>query len=267
MPEREAGCHDVRVRLVEDSERHRARSFGDVADDYDRARPSYPIEAVRWLLGRDPLEVLDLGAGTGRLTQLLLDAGHSVVAVEPLDALRRKLAAGIPQTRVLDGRAEDIPVSDGSADAVVVSQAFHWFDAERTLPEIRRVLRPGGTLGLLWNFRERSQAWMRDLAAITSQDGLPAGWHTDLQALPHVDLVERRDFPLEQVVDPDKLLALVRSWSKVASCSLRERQEILRRVGELWDRHPELAGTSQATMEYRTETYRVRFAYRRPAAR
>ncbi len=251
-------CHDVPVRLVDDPERRRARSFGDLADDYDRARPSYPIEAVRWLVGASPLEVVDLGAGTGRLAAVLVEAGHRVVAVEPLAALRDKLAAGVPEARLLSGSAEDIPLPGGSADAVLVAQAFHWFDVEPALAEIGRVLRPGGTAGLLWNFRENSQDWMRELAAIAGQNELPEGWPTRLEALPQVARIERRDFALEHVIDREGSLALVRSWSYVASRPEQERQDVLRRVGELWDRHPELAGASRASMTYTTEAYRLR---------
>jgi SAM-dependent methyltransferase len=250
----------VRVRLVDDSERRRARSFGDVADDYARARPSYPIEAVSWLLGADPLVVVDLGAGTGRLTEVLAGQDHRVIAVEPLPGLRQKLAAAVPKARLLAGTAEDIPLEDGSADAVVVGQAFHWFDVEPALAEIRRVLRPGGRIGLLWNFRESSQGWMRDLAAIAGENDLPEGWLAEFEGLDRVARVEGRVFPLEHVVDRDRLLALVRSWSYVATRPARERSEVLTRVGELWDRHPELTGTARASMTYRTEAYRVSLA-------
>src|SRR3954451_13634147 len=127
----------------------RARSFGAVAEDYERARPGYPKEAVTWLLGPRPLEVVDLGAGTGKLTAVLLGAGHRVVAVEPSDALRKRLAAALPEARVLGGRAEEVPLPDGSAAPVRVGQPFHWFDTDPPLNEIARVLRPGGALGLV----------------------------------------------------------------------------------------------------------------------
>jgi SAM-dependent methyltransferase len=250
----------VAVRLADDSERRRARSFGDVAEDYDLARPTYPVEAVSWLLGRDPLEVVDLGAGTGRLTEVLVGAGHRVTAVEPLPALREKLSVTVPEARLLVGTAEDIPLPDASADAVLVGQAFHWFDVEPALAEIARVLRPCGRIGLLWNFRESTPGWMRDLTAIAGENDLPEGWVAEFEALERVALVEAQVFRLEHLVDRDRLLALVRSWSYVATRPADERDEILRRVGELWDGHPELAHAGEAAMPYRTEAYRVQLA-------
>src|SRR5690242_6460089 len=111
-----------------DGERsRRARSFGGVADEYERGRPSYPRQAISWVLGESPLEVLDLGAGTGKLTAALLAAGHRVSAVEPLAQMRSVLAQTAPGARLLDGTAEHLPLADGSVDAVVVGAAFHWF--------------------------------------------------------------------------------------------------------------------------------------------
>ncbi len=129
----------------------RARSFAGVADHYDRARPAYPVEAVTWLLGPRGLDVVEVGAGTGKLTAVLLSAGHRVMAaVEPLAELRAKLRAALPDVPVVSGRAEELPLSDGCADAVVVGQAFHWFDAEPALEEVVRVVRARGVPGLLW---------------------------------------------------------------------------------------------------------------------
>jgi SAM-dependent methyltransferase len=236
----------------------RARSFGAVAEDYERARPGYPKEAVTWLLGTRPLEVVDLGAGTGKLTAVLLGAGHRVVAVEPSGALRERLVAALPEARVLEGRAEEVPLPDGSADAVVVGQAFHWFDTEPSLREITRVLRPGGGLGLIWNFRNDTRAWMRELTAVAGEDGLPGEWDARFEARPLVRSVERRDFRLEHRVDREKLLALVRSWSYVSTLGEPERRGILAAVTRLWEQHPDLAGEREAVLTYRTEAYRVR---------
>lgn len=248
------------MRLINDPGRQRARSFGDVADAYDSARPSYPAHAIRWLLGPNSLDVVDLGAGTGKLTAVLLGQGHRVVAIEPLRPLRAKFAAALPRTQAVEGHAEDIPLPDSSADAVVVGQAFHWFDIEPALEEIARVLRPGGKLGLIWNFRHRSQAWMRELAAFAGQDGLPEAWIRDFETLARVAVVERRNFELLHPVDRSKLVALVSSWSNVASLAEPQRDQMLERVRQLWDRHPDLGGTSYASLIYRTETYRVRLA-------
>jgi SAM-dependent methyltransferase len=139
----------------------RALSFGAAAGAYAAARPSYPADAVRFVVPPDAHRVLDLGAGTGKLTTVLLDLGFEVVAVEPDDEMRALID---PRARGLAGTAEDVPVEDGSVDAVVAGQAWHWFDAEAALASVRRVLRPGGTLGLLWNLLDDSGGWPRALA-------------------------------------------------------------------------------------------------------
>ncbi len=125
-----------------------AEGVGRAADAYERGRPAYPVPAVAWLaeaLGVAPgTVVVDLGAGTGKLTRMLAAYGATLVAVEPVAAMRAKLAASMPGMRALEGTAESMPLPDGSADAVTVGQAFHWFDGERALAEIHRVLRPHG---------------------------------------------------------------------------------------------------------------------------
>lgn len=132
-----------------------AVGFARSADAYERARPEYPDGAMAWLAGRLGLRrgvtVLDLAAGTGKLTRRLLETGATVVAVEPVAEMRAGLSA---DATVLDGVAEAIPLGDATADAVTVGQAFHWFDGDRALREIHRVLRPRGNLALVWNRRE-----------------------------------------------------------------------------------------------------------------
>src|SRR4051794_39928335 len=135
-------------RMTDEIWSTRRTSFGSAADAYATGRPSYAEAALDWALPSSATRVLDLAAGTGRLTQQLLARGVKMVAVEPDDAMR----AHVPSAAtVLAGTAEDIPLDEASVDAVVVGQAFHWFDAPRAMPEIRRVLRPGGVLGVLWN--------------------------------------------------------------------------------------------------------------------
>jgi len=147
-----------------DTHLQRAQSFGDVAEAYQQARPTYPRHAVEWVLDAAPgNDVLDLAAGTGKLTRTIIAAGGNVTAVEPLDGMRAQLQAAYPDVPVHAGTAEQIPLDDESVDAVLVGQAFHWFDAGAALDEIARVLRPGGVLGLLWNIRDDSIGWVAEL--------------------------------------------------------------------------------------------------------
>jgi SAM-dependent methyltransferase len=144
--------------------RSRARSFGNAAGDYARHRPGYPAAAVDWALaplaGRTELQLLDLAAGTGKLTGSLLPRG-TVTAVEPDPAMLAELRARFPDVDAHEGSAEAIPLPDACVDTVLVGQAWHWFDAERAYPEIARVLRPGGVLAALWNGDDARVDWVR----------------------------------------------------------------------------------------------------------
>src|SRR4051794_1947800 len=140
-----------------------AASFGLAAREYERGRPGYPEAALDWLLPPDARDVVDLGAGTGKLTRQLAGRNLHVVAVEPSDGMRAELARALPDATALPGAAERIPLPDASADAVLVAQAWHWVDAEAAVPEVVRVLRPGGRLGLLWNLRDETVDWVAAL--------------------------------------------------------------------------------------------------------
>lgn len=209
----------------------RATSFGAAADVYERARPGYPVDAVRAALSPTAARILDLGAGTGKLTGVLLDLGFDVVAVEPDDAMRVLLPA---RAEVLAGAAEQLPLPDGSVDAVLAAQAFHWFDADRALPEIARVLRPGGTFGILWNVRDEAVDWVRALGELWGADcsyGLAedppfvavAGLSTPVLSV----------FRHAQSLDADALVDLAASRSAVLTMPAHERDAVLARVREL----------------------------------
>lgn len=143
-------------------------AFGSAAELYDRIRPTYPVEAARWLLGDEPLRVVDLAAGTGIFTRVLRSLGHEVVAVEPDGAMRAVLAAHTPDVQTLTGQAESIPLPSASADAVVTAQAHWWFDPSRAYTEIARVLRRGGVFGALWNGPDSRVTWASEFQRIES---------------------------------------------------------------------------------------------------
>jgi len=142
-----------------------AAAFGAAAADYERARPSYPAEAIEVLRAEAGVgpgkRVCDLAAGTGKLTRLLVTTGADVVAIEPVPGMRDQLAEVLPDIDVFDGTAEAIPLHDDSVDAVTVAQAFHWFKFDEALTEIRRVLRPGGALAILFNQRDERVPWVK----------------------------------------------------------------------------------------------------------
>jgi SAM-dependent methyltransferase len=210
-------------------------AFASVADAYERSRPGYPEDAVRWLAGDEPRDVLDLAAGTGKLTRSLAAIGYRVVAVEPLDAMREQLVAAVPAVPALAGSAEEIPLSDASVDVVTCAQAFHWFDAARALPEIARVLRPGGRLGLVWNSRDDGDAWTARLSAVIGNETVD---DEDLGPLEESELfgpVSRARFAFAQQLDRDGLLDLVVSRSYCAKLTPDERRPILDAVARLYD--------------------------------
>ncbi len=136
-------------------------SFGAIADDYDRLRPAAPPEAINWLLPERRQVVVDVGAGTGKLTRAVAGKAGHVVAVEPDERMRVVLTARSPGVEVLTGRGENIPLPDASADVILVSSAWHWMDPDLAVPEIARVLRDGGRLGVIWTGRDRSVEWLR----------------------------------------------------------------------------------------------------------
>jgi len=210
--------------------RERAGSFGAAADVYDRSRPGYPVEAVRFVLPDGARRVLDLGAGTGKLTEVLLDLGLDVVAVEPSESMRVMLPA---RAEVLDGDAEHLPLADASVDAVVVGQAFHWFDTGPALAEIARVLRPGGTLGLLWNIRDDSVGWVRTVWETFESERAYQVTDAPFVDAPGLSNPGHGEFANSQSLDQDLLVDLVASRSSVITLPVEERVEVLQRVRTL----------------------------------
>jgi SAM-dependent methyltransferase len=248
-------------QYMTDSERtSRARSFGGVAGAYDRGRPSYPPEAISWLLGDAPLEVLDLGAGTGKLTTALLAAGHRVCAVEPLAQMRAVLEQAAPGARALAGTAEQLPLADSSVDAVVVGAAFHWFDQRLALDEIERVLRTPGVLGLLGNAFDVSTAWVASLRGILGPPALdrPGHWPSTQTLGERFEEVGDREFGHSQTVDRARLRDLVLSRSAVAGADEQDRALVFSEVDALWAREDELLGRTEAQVPWIARVRRCR---------
>jgi SAM-dependent methyltransferase len=249
---------------MSDEMRNHALSFAAVAEAYDRARPSYPPEAASWLVGSTQARVVELGAGTGKLTELLVDAGHDVVATDPLPAMLARLRVRVPGAHAAVATAEHIPVASQSADVVVCAQSFHWFDHATALPEIARVLRPGGVLALVWNARDEGIPWVRKLGAII---GSPENF-TDLAGpageSEHFGWMEHQEFRFWQSLRRDDLFDLVRSRSYVALLEDSERQELLDRVGALYDDYGR--GPDGMQLPYVTRCYRTVVEHRLPPA-
>jgi SAM-dependent methyltransferase len=212
-----------------------SRSFELVADVYERARPGYPPEAVAWIADRLDLRagrtVLDLGAGTGKLTRALLDAGAHVLAVEPGDAMRAELERAVPGAEALRGSAEEIPLPDASVDAVASGQAFHWFRHDVAIPELHRVLRPGGGVALVWNSRDREVPLHQEIAKLIAPfvppDRKPSEeWSRELGESDLFGPLEERRFTFVQRLDADLLAERIASISFVAAAPPDERREL-----------------------------------------
>ncbi len=230
-------------------------AFAEVAAAYERGRPGYPDEAVRWLVGNEPCDVVDLGAGTGKLTRSLVALGNRVTAVEPLDEMRAELVAAVPGAVALAGIAEAIPLADAAVDVIVCAQAFHWFDQTAAQREIARVLRPGGRLALVWNSRDDRDSWMARLSAIIGNETVQESDVFPVVAESGLfGPVETATFAFEQVLDREGLLELVLSRSYCAKLPHADREPILDAVGALYD------GTASAEgvpLAYITECFRA----------
>jgi ubiquinone/menaquinone biosynthesis C-methylase UbiE len=197
--------------------------------------------------------VVDLGAGTGKLTRDLVPTGAHVIAVEPLPEMRGQLAAAVPDAEVLAGSAEELPLSDGSADAVVAASAFHWFDTERALPEIHRVLKPGGALATLGNGRDLSDPLQREIQEIIGRY-LPTAdeiiaWIPLVDASPLFGPAEEFSTTFEQWFDAEGLAERIGTISYIARLPGDERAGLLDRIRELGEAQPE----SPFPFRYRTE--------------
>jgi SAM-dependent methyltransferase len=236
--------------------------FDADAARYSRGRPDYPAEVSDWLRGSVNLEpgrtAVDLGAGTGKFTRRLLATGARVIAVEPVAAMRQRLAADLPEADVLDGSATAIPLPDVSVDAIVCAQAFHWFATAAALAEMHRVLKPGGILGLIWNTKDASVPWVKAaFDVIEPYEGeVPrfhnGTWRAVFPAQGFGPLREQR-FAHEhrgapEMVIVDRLLSV----SFVSSLPAAERESVATSLRHLIATDPQLAGKSEIALPYTT---------------
>ena len=248
-------------RTDEARRQEQATSFGAAAGAYERGRPPYPAEAIDWLLPPGAARVLDLGAGTGKLTRQLAQRGLDVTAVEPLPGMREQLARAVPGVPVLAGTAEEIPLPDGSADAVLVAQAWHWVDPARAVPEVARVLVPGGQLGLVWNMRDDRADWVAQLSRILHDPGESDGSRGGAAIIgPPFGPVQHRTVEWTHRLTRDQLLDMVASRSYIITMPAAERAEVLAAVRRLADSHPDLAGRAELDLPYRTECFRAQLS-------
>ena len=218
----------------------RATSFGAEADNYEAARPDYPFEAVAWMLERLPdgaRRLVDVGAGTGKLTRVVAEARDAeVVAVDPDAVMLAKLREHVPGVPTFVGTAEALPLPDASVDAVVLGQAWHWVDPVAASAEIGRVMRPGGTLGLIWNARDSRVEWVRRLTGImnasAAEEMLDAGGPT--VAAPFGEPEEER-WEWRRPMTREQLHRMAASRSHLITASEAERDSIRRGMDDLFD--------------------------------
>ena len=235
------------------------RGFAN-GDLYDSARPSYPLDAIEFLvssLGVDSTShVLDLGAGSGIFTRQLIPFVGRVTAVEPSESMRETLARTTPGVEVLAGKDIEIPLDDSSVAAVFVAQAFHWFDVENSLVEMHRVLVPGGGLGLIWNERDESVEWVSELGRAMQWDvrqpyRVGTDYSAQIERGPFHN-IERRRFAHEQFLDHDGLYRRVMSTSYVSLMEGAELDALMNRVEAVVSRLPE-----PVSLPYVTDVYRA----------
>jgi len=247
-----------------------ARGFQSGADLYERARPSYPEEAVAQTIADLALQqdatVLDLAAGTAKFTRLLTARGIRCVAVEPVAAMRRTLSQILPEVWVFNGTAEEIPLETESVDGVTIAQAFHWFRYDEALPEIHRVMKPGARMAVIWNARDTRVDWVRRVTELIDPYGegevrvpryrdADVTWRAAMEATPLFEKIGEHEFPSEQEMDVEGLCDRMASVSFIQTLDDEMRARVLDELRELARTHPDLAGRARFAHPYVTEVY------------
>jgi SAM-dependent methyltransferase len=221
----------------------RSRSFESVAAEYERHRPDYPEEALHWAAEQlglaEGARVLDVGAGTGKLTRGLVALGFDVVAVEPGGPMLAQLRAAVPEAEAHEAPAEAIPLPDGSVEAAFAGQAYHWFDRERALPELQRVIVPGGGLALLWNWWDERDPLQGELGEVVGYAGHDPYRNEELPGEPWFREVGRTVVETVQESSPDALVGYLSTVSAFLTAEPEEQEESLRAVHEIASRYGE----------------------------
>lgn len=238
-----------------------ATSFGAVAAEYERARPTYPKAAVDWIVPAGARAAADVGAGTGKLTRALSSRrGLEVTAVEPSDGMRATLETELPGVRALAGSGERLPLADCSVDLVTYAQSWHWVDEPAALAEAARVLRPGGRLACVWNLRDDDSGWMRELSELIDRHGTNTMVPEDYSLGGPFGPTERLALPWSRPIDEQGLIDLLASRSYLIVAPEEERRQLFAAVHDLVATHPELAGRESFEMPYITRCFRAELA-------
>jgi SAM-dependent methyltransferase len=242
-----------------------AAGFNDPAD-YEAARPSYPPDAVAWLVEHLRLgpgrRCCDLAAGTGKLTRLLASSGSGLVAVEPVPGMRATFRRLLPQVPLVAATSEAMPFATSSIDAITVAQAWHWFDHDRATAEMARVLRPRGRLGLVWNARDRTEPWVDEVWSIMDRVEKRAPWRdhenwrdSATRPMPGFGPLHVGEFRHVQHITPDGVVQRVASVSHVAVLPDDQREEVLDEVRTLLATHPAVRGREVVEIPYRVDAF------------
>lgn len=253
----------------------RAHSFGSIAEEYERWRPGVDPAVADWFVPEPVARVIDVGAGTGKLSRLLVPRAAEVVSVEPDQRMRAVLARRVPEAAVLEGAGERIPVDDASADAVVVSSAWHWMDHAATAREIARVLRPGGTLGVVWSGLDWTDEWFQGMRARVEAE--PATQRSDMIAAlvdraaafdsTHVlelppdapfEAPEQRWISWDLPMTADDLVGLLGTVSGVIVLPDDGRRAVISEVREMLRRYGDLEGDATVSLPFRAHCWRTR---------
>lgn len=242
--------------------------FQRAADRYERGRPEAPPSAIDALVGTLGISsrsfVLELGAGTGKLSRRLAPRAGRYVALEPVPAMRDQFRRALPTVPLVAGIAEMLPIAEARVDAIVAAQAFHWFDIPRAMQEMHRVLRPGGTVGLVWNVRDESVDWIHQETVIMDRyDGRGpryrrGAWREAWAHTPGFEPLQKQSFSFVQRLDRDTALDRFTSISFIASLEGERYAEAEAALKGLLDTHPQTAGLTEIELPYQCEVYTSR---------